>query len=114
MGVSRNSDARKKAVAFDIIKFFLSNDSYLTAISKKFALTSSKKSLQNIELSQELEEQLAPFQQILDRTVWPGNIPLVYEEHVVKYIIEPVIIDNADLATALRTASAIVYTHYAS
>ena len=91
-GVNRASSAEKKAVAFDLIKFFLASDEYLESIDRKFSLVPSKRSLHD----------LSSFARILDRTVWPGVVPVDYEVLLTNRLIDPVILDRTEVAAALE------------
>jgi multiple sugar transport system substrate-binding protein len=90
--VNKASSADKKAVAFDLIKFFLASDEYLASLDAKFSLAPSKRSLQ---------AQTA-FSRILDRTVWPGLVPVDYENLMTEHLVDPVILDKAAVGGALE------------
>lgn len=91
--VNRASSADKKAVAFDLLKFFLASDRYFEAIDQTFGLAPSKRSL----------EDSSSFSRILDRTVWPGLVPVDYETILTDQLIDPVILDGADVPSLLQT-----------
>ncbi len=76
--VNKASSPEKKAVAFDLLKFFLASDDYLQMIDQKFSLAPSKRSLSKKKPFVE-EKAFSSFQRILDRTVWPGVVPVDYE-----------------------------------
>lgn len=90
--VNRASTADKKAVAFDIIKFFLASDDYLARIDQTFGLAPSKRSLVDS----------SSFSRILDRTVWPGAVPVDYETTLTERLVDPVVLDKADVSTAFE------------
>jgi len=87
------SSADKKAVAFDLLKFFLASEHYLKAIDQTFGLAPSKRSL----------EDSSSFSRILDRTVWPGLVPVDYETILTDRLVDPVVLDNADVAQPLQS-----------
>lgn len=91
-GVNRASPDEKKAVAFDLIRYFLASDEYLESLDRKFSLAPSKRSLQD----------QSSFARILDRTVWPGIVPVDYETLLTNRLIDPVVLDRADVSRALE------------
>ena len=98
--VNRAISPEKKAVAFDLIKFFLASDQYLEMIDQTFSLAPSKRSLSEKELFG--GKVFASFSQILDRTVWPGLVPVDYENMVGSRLIDPVILDHVSVDGALQ------------
>ena len=87
-------------VAFDLIKFFLSSGEYLERIDSTFSLAPSKRSLTEKELFG--GKVFSSFSQILDRTVWPGLVPVDYENMVTARLIDPVVIDHVGAGDALQ------------
>lgn len=87
------SSADKKAVAFDVLKYFLASDAYLKAIDQTFGLAPSKRSL----------EDSSSFSRILDRTIWPGLVPVDYETILTERLIDPVVLDNASISPTLQS-----------
>jgi len=98
--VNKASTPEKQAAAFDLIKFFLASDEYLEAIDRTFSLAPSKRSLSEKELFG--GRVFSSFARILDRTVWPGLVPVDYENLETSRLIDPVILDHADVDAALR------------
>ncbi len=98
--VNKDSSAEKKAVAFDLIKFFLASDEYLQMIDQKFSLAPSKRSLSEKKLFG--ERVFSSFSAILDRTVWPGTVPVDYEGLLTSRLIDPVVLDHVGFQEALE------------
>jgi len=105
--VNRASSADKKAVAFDLIKFFLASDDYLAWIDRTFSLAPSKRSLsEKQEFAQ--GKVFASASRILDRTVWPGAVPVDYENVVTERLVDPVVLDKAEVAAALAETKRVL------
>jgi len=98
--VNRASTPDKKAVAFDLIKFFLASGDYLERIDSTFSLAPSKRSLTEKELFG--GKVFSSFSQILDRTVWPGLVPVDYENMVTARLVDPVVLDHVGAGAALQ------------
>ncbi|KGE73491.1 ABC transporter substrate-binding protein [Spirochaeta lutea] len=107
MGVNRHAPLENQAVAFDLIAYYLASDAYLLTLSQQFGTYPSKISLDANDGIVD-GQNLSAFQTILERTVWPGALPQTYEEHLVRYVLDPVLIDGADPVMALVTADRVI------
>lgn len=107
MGVNRKSDPIVQEVAFDFIRFYLASDEYLRRVSERFGAFPSKFSVQR-SLNLNSNPLYSSFASILDRTIWPGFVPDIYEDYIVSYLVEPVILDGAEIPTALSAAQRVL------
>jgi multiple sugar transport system substrate-binding protein len=99
-GVNAQAPADRKAAAFDFIKFFLAKDDYLVELCRQFGVAPTKRSLDN-DPRLSGDRLLIAYRNILDKTAWPGILPDTYESTINAYLIDPVIIDRADIGRAL-------------
>lgn len=101
-GVNKNAPADQQAVAQDIIKFFLANDS----LQKEFVLANSvfpaKKSLAADEDILSVSS-IAVLANHIDRYIWPGPMPSAVENNM-KIALEDIFYNGADIETALQNA----------
>lgn len=101
MAVSRYSSDKRKSVAFDLLKFFLANDTYLMDINIQLGTIPSKKSLEKNIIDSD-REIYSSFISIINNTVWPGVYPLEYESDIIHILIDPVIIDKKPVDRTLK------------
>jgi multiple sugar transport system substrate-binding protein len=103
MGVNKASSEEKKAVAFDLIRYYLSEDRYLLDLCLEFNVSPSKISLgANPRVTG--DASLSAAQKILERTVWPGQLPAFYFRTLTDELVDPVVIDGADIGASLQKA----------
>jgi multiple sugar transport system substrate-binding protein len=105
MGVNERAADEHKAVAFDIIKFFLVKDEYLVEMSRQFGVAPSKLRLAESP-SLRNDRLLATFYSVLDRTLHVGTLPDFYETTLASTLIDPVVIDRVPIKPALADTAA--------
>lgn len=100
--VNKNAPADQQAVAQDIVRFFLANDS----LQKEFVLANSvfpaKKSLAADEDILGVSS-IAVLANHIDRYIWPGPMPSAVENNM-KIALEDIFYNGADIETALQNA----------
>jgi multiple sugar transport system substrate-binding protein len=105
-GVNKNAPADQQAVAQDIIRFFLANDS----IQKDFCLANAvfpmKVTLQN-DADLLSIPSIAVLADHIDRYIWPGAMPSTVEENM-KIALEDIFYNNVDITTALTAAETAI------
>ena len=111
--VNRASSAEKKAVAFDLIKFFLASDDYLESLDRKFSLAPSKRALSDRKVFAE-DKAFSSFSRVLDRTIWPGVVPVDYENLLTSRLVDPVVLDRADVGAALQETRRVMMGVFAT
>jgi len=101
-GINKNAPADQQAVAQDIVRFFLANDSLI----KQFCLANSvfpaKKSLAT-DTDILAVPAIAVLANHIDRYIWPGTMPSAVEDNM-KIALEDIFYNGADITTALKTA----------
>lgn len=107
MAVSKYSSREKKVAAFDLIKYFLASNSYLLDINIQLGTIPSKKGLKKL-LSEANDEVFHSFISVMNKTVWPGVYPEVYESDIVNYLIDPVIIDKKPIKQSFQELEKIL------
>jgi len=105
-GVNKNAPADQQAVAQDIIRFFLANDS----VQKEFCLANAvfpmKTSLQN-DADLLSIPSIAVLAEHIDRYIWPGAMPSTVEDNM-KIALEDIFYNNVDITTALTAAETAI------
>jgi len=101
-GINKNAPADQQAVAQDIVRFFLANDSLI----KQFCLANSVFPAKN-SLATDTDILAVPAIAVLanhiDRYIWPGTMPSAVEDNM-KIALEDIFYNSADITTALKTA----------
>lgn len=105
-GVNKNAPADQQAVAQDIIRFFLANDS----VQKEFCLANAvfpmKITLQN-DADLLSIPSIAVLAEHIDRYIWPGAMPSTVEDNM-KIALEDIFYNNVDITTALTAAETAI------
>lgn len=105
-GVNRNAPADQQAVAQDIIRFFLANDS----IQKEFCLQNAVFPMK-VSLQSDAEllsvPSIAVLAQHIDRYIWPGPMPSTVEDNV-KIMLEDIFYNGKDIDSALADAETAI------
>ena len=94
MGVNEHSPEAKKRVAFDLIRFFLASDQFLSDFCRSLSLIPTKRNL--------VDDPSFPGQGLVERTVWPGALPAFYEKTLDDTLVDPFIIDGLPATEVLR------------
>ena len=101
-GINKNAPADQQAVAQDIVRFFLANDSLI----KQFCLANSVFPAKvSLATDQDIlaVPSIAVLAQHIDRYIWPGTMPSAVENNM-KIALEDIFYNGADIATALKTS----------
>jgi multiple sugar transport system substrate-binding protein len=105
-GVNKNAPEDQQAVAQDIVRFFLANDS----IQKEFCLANAVFPAK-ITLKDDADLLSVPSIAVLanhiDRYIWPGSMPATVENNV-KIMLDNVFYNNMDITKALSDAEAAI------
>lgn len=104
-GVSRYAREDRRAVAFDLIKFFLTRNEYLHRISSSFGVVPAKLTLEKADIA-DSGGNLQAFRTIMDRTIWPGPLPSGWEDTLSSELIDAVVIDKQSPELCLRRTQA--------
>ena len=104
--MNRNAPADQQAVAQDIIRFFLANDS----IQKEFCLQNAVFPMK-VSLQSDAEllsvPSIAVLAQHIDRYIWPGPMPSTVEDNV-KIMLEDIFYNGKDIDSALADAETAI------
>lgn len=98
-GVNKNAPADQQAVAQDIIRFFLANDSIQKEFCMQNAVFPMKLSLQS-DAELLAIPSIAVLADHIDRYIWPGPMPSTLEDNV-KIMLEEIFYNGKDIDTAL-------------
>ena len=105
-GVNKNASAEQQAIAQDIIRFFLANDS----IQKEFCLANAVFPMKTtLQADADLLgiPSVAVLADHIDRYIWPGPMPSTVENNM-KIALEDIFYNDADITEALAAAEAAV------
>ena len=101
-GVNKNAPAEQQAVAQDLVRFFLANDS----IQKEFCLANAvfpaKDSLKS-DVDLLSVPSISVLAENIDRYIWPGTMPNTVESNV-KIMLEDIFYNDVDITEALISA----------
>jgi len=98
MGVNAASPAARQEAAFDLIRYFLADDTYLAEFCQTLSLIPSKRNL--------LAGSAFAGPGRLERTVWPGPLPDFYEKTLDDELVDPVLVDHRPVDRALAETQA--------
>ena len=105
-GINKNAPADQQAVAQDIVRFFLANDS----IQKEFC-TQNAVFPMKISLQSDADLLAVPSIKVLakhiDRYIWPGPMPSTLEDNM-KIALEEIFYNGKDIDTALADCEAAI------
>lgn len=101
-GVNKNAPADQQAVAQDIVRFFLANDSLIKDFCLANSVFPAKKSLAN-DADILSVPSIAVLAKHIDRYIWPGSMPSAVEDNM-KIALEDIFYNGADITTALKSA----------
>ncbi|MGI5957812.1 MAG: extracellular solute-binding protein [Massiliimalia sp.] len=105
--VSAKTGDKEKAVAFDMLKYFLCNDELLIETNMALSTVPVKLSLQNNETIA-TNIVLGTQAEILDRTYWPGAVPDPYFQGLLKYVEQDVLLNGKSIDDALENAETVI------
>ncbi|MCE5342239.1 MAG: extracellular solute-binding protein [Eubacteriales bacterium] len=101
-GVNKNAPADQQAVAQDIVRFFLANDSLIKDFCLANSVFPAKKSLAS-DADILAVPSIAVLAEHIDRYIWPGTMPSAVEDNM-KIALEDIFYNGADVTASLQTA----------
>lgn len=105
-GVNKNAPADQQAVAQDIVRFFLANDSIQKEFCTQNAVFPMKVSLQS-DADLLAVPSIKVLAEHIDRYIWPGPMPSTLEDNM-KITLEEIFYNGKDIDTALADCEAAI------
>ncbi|MDR1174002.1 MAG: extracellular solute-binding protein [Treponema sp.] len=96
-----------KAVGFDILKFFLAHDKYLTGMAVLDGIVPVKKNLLSDPAIRN-DVVLSTQTKMSDRTIWPGPLPSEYHTNIKTFAIQEVLLNGGSIDAALTNTQRVM------